>query len=141
MSFSFLTNKQAAEKIAGLESRIAELEADGIARDAELATARAEVAAHAESIASLTDERDSAIATLGEANAALETATAEVAAAQEKVATFDAELEAAVINRVASLGFNEKLPEAKTEAADSKPDLSALTGIAKTVAAFEARKK
>jgi chromosome segregation ATPase len=100
----FLTNKAAKEKISGLEARIAELESDAEARDAELTQAQGQVAAHAQTIAeheatitTLTAERDSALT-------AKATAEAETKKANDKLATFDDEVEKAVIAKQASLG-------------------------------------
>ena len=66
---------------------------------------------------------------------------AELEAAQEAVAKLPDAIEAEVVNRIASIGFDGKLPESKKDDADDKPDFSSLSGLQKTIAAFQARKK
>jgi ATP-dependent protease ClpP protease subunit len=100
-----------AEAFAVLENRISELEADCIARDAELASARAEATTQAEAVASLHGELAATLAALDEAKNSLAELSVEADEALNKVESFDAELEAAVINSMAALGFSGKLPE------------------------------
>lgn len=126
MSLSFLTNKQSTEKIEGLTARITDLETDATARDEELTAARAEVTAHAESVAALitahaeaiatiTAERDEVATNLATITAELDTTKADLATAQAEVAALPDKIAAGVENGIASLGFTGKIPDGKQE--------------------------
>lgn len=136
----FMTNKQATEKISGLEARITELEADAETRDAELTAARDEIATNTETITTITAERDDSLATLKAANESLATAQADLKTAQDEVAELPAKIEAGVQNGIAALGFKGNVPESSKED-DDKSEISNLTGFEKVSAAFKAAEK
>ena len=103
-----MTNKQAAEKISGLEARIEELEADLATSTGAIETLQGEVSTAAENIVSLTAERDEAVSKLS-------TAEQTIADANEKIASFDLEVQNKVLHGIANLGFKGELPESSQE--------------------------
>jgi ATP-dependent protease ClpP protease subunit len=121
-AMGLFSKNENAEAFAVLENRISELEADCIARDEELASARAEATTQAEAVASLNGELANAVAALEEAKNELAELSAEAEEATAKVESFDTELEAAVINRIAALGYTGSLPESAKDDADSAPN-------------------
>lgn len=131
----FMSNKQAAEKIAGLEARVLELEADATKQESELETLRTENANHAENVVTLTAERDDAVTTLAEANATLATVSAELVTAQAAVAELPDKIASGVQIGIAALGFKGEIPELSNEAevveAKSRTEFNALTPRAK----------
>lgn len=100
----FYTNSSAKEEIGNLETRISALEADNTAAAADITRLTEELKTANESVATLTTERDDAIAAF-EASLKIATkATADLTSANEKLATFDAKVETAAQAKFESLG-------------------------------------
>jgi len=118
MSF-FMTNKQAAEKISGLEARVAELEADLSNANSTIETLQTEAnessATYAENIASITTERDEAVSKLSTAEQTIADQEQTIAEANEKIASFDEEVNNKVLHGIANLGFKGEIPESSQE--------------------------
>ena len=112
---SFMTNKQAAEKISGLEARIEELEADLATSTGAIETLQGEVSTAAENIVSLTAERDEAVSKLSTAEQTIADQEQTIADANEKIASFDLEVQNKVLHGIANLGFKGELPESSQE--------------------------
>lgn len=111
----FMTNKQATEKISGLEARVAELEADQVNATARIEELEAEVVTGTETIATLTGERDKASAELVTAQATIADQESTITAANEKLATFDQEVETKIQLGIANLGFKGEIPDSTTD--------------------------
>lgn len=94
---SFLTNKQAAEKIEGLEAANAQLEQDLAAAQTALQAAQAAESNLSEQVANL-------IAATGSLTAERDTAKASLATAEEALSTFEERIEAGILARFESLG-------------------------------------
>jgi chromosome segregation ATPase len=137
----FLTNKQAQEKISGLETRVSDLEAEVNTANETISTLQSEAGNSAEEIVTLKADLQKATDDLQAANATIADQEKTITAANEKLSTFDAEVEKKVLLNVASLGFKGEIPNSKEDKSSSKPDLSGLTGIAKVSAAFKAAQK
>lgn len=133
----FLTNKQANEKISGLEARVAELEGEVASMDA----IRQENADLSEQVVNLTAERDAATADLATANATIADQETTINAANAKLATFEDEVANKAQLQISALGFKGEIPETKQESSDRKEDISSMTGIQKAIAAHKASKK
>lgn len=116
----FLTNKQALEKISGFESRISELENDITAANATIESLQGDAVTAAETITTLTSERDQASADLTIAKATVADQESTIAAANEKLATFDSEVASKVQLGVASLGFVGTVPSASVEVGENQ---------------------
>ena len=129
MAFSFLTNKQAQEKITGLEARVSELEADVNAASATIESLQGEVTTAAETITGLTSERDQASAALVTAKATVADQEATINAANNKLATFDAEVVNKVQLGIANLGFKGTIPTASKEDGDNNLTLQAFNAL------------
>jgi uncharacterized coiled-coil protein SlyX len=139
------TDKAAREKIASLESRIGELEADIIAKDQAIESHNDEITAKDQTIA----EHLATIGNLNERISTLETEATASAATITASATKITELEAAIIAAkasaateatamLASVGQPEPLP---LESA-AKPDpVKELTGLSRVAAAFKSLEK
>jgi chromosome segregation ATPase len=100
----FYTNASAKEEIGKLESQIANLESDATAAATEIETLKGDLATANESLATMTTERDEAVAAMEAAEKTAADATASAKAANDKLATFDAEVEKAAAARFAGLG-------------------------------------
>lgn len=118
--FPFLTNKQAQEKISGLEARVSELEADVTAANATIETLQGEAVTASETITTLTSERDKASADLATAQATVADQEQTITAANEKLATFDTEVANKVQLGIANLGFKGEIPSASAEVGENK---------------------
>ena len=94
---SFLTNKQAAEKIEGLEAANTQLEQDLAAAQTALQAAQTAESNLSEQVANLTAQLETIT---GERDAA----QASLATAQETLSTVDERIEAGVLARFESLG-------------------------------------
>lgn len=108
---SFLTNKQALEKIEGLESRVAELEAELATANELVVALQTEQTNHEAAVAVLANERDELAGKLEAAQATIASQEETITAANTKLATFDDEIEARVQNQIASIGFQGTMPQ------------------------------
>lgn len=122
------TQSAAREKIASLESRVAELEADAIAKDESIAAMQADlvtkdqaIAEQVSKIAELTESHEKISGELATANTALETATAELAAKEEAIVAAQESAGAQATEILASIGQEKPL-----EAAESPSSISHL---------------
>lgn len=118
---NFLTNKQAAEKIEGLEARIVELEADAAAAQSQIEALKTSESDLSEKVANLTTANGELLnavqALTGERDSLAterDTLTASLKEAEEKVADFDGKVEAAAIAKFQALG-GEPAPAAKAD--------------------------
>jgi len=100
----FYTNSSAKEEIGNLETRISALETDGATAAADISRLSEELKTANESVASLTTERDEAIAAFEQSEKTATKATSDLATATAKLATFDTEVETAAQAKFASLG-------------------------------------
>jgi uncharacterized coiled-coil protein SlyX len=129
MAFSFLTNKQAQEKITGLEARVSELEFDVNSASATIEALQADAATAAETITGLTSERDQASAALVTAKATVADQEQTITAANDKLATFDAEVANKVQLGIANLGFKGTIPTASKEDGDNTLTFQAFNAL------------
>lgn len=115
-----MTNKQAAEKISGLEARISELESDLASATTENETLQSEAATAAETIAALTTACKEAASKLSAAQATIAEQEQTITAANEKLASFEEEVNSRVLHGIANLGFKGEIPNSSLEAGDEK---------------------
>lgn len=108
---AFFTSKEATAKITGLEARIAELEADAEARDAEIDNLNEASKTKDQEIASLNEKLQGAENAKAEAEAAAKIASDKQAEAEKKLSTFDAEVEKSAIAKVAAQGVKTPISE------------------------------
>jgi chromosome segregation ATPase len=108
---SFLTNKQAAEKIADLEQRLEVLQRDNDAAQAQIGELQTENANLSEQVstlteanASLTSQAEALTATASAMTAERDEAITLKLEAEEKLSTFDDQVEAAALVKFQSLG-------------------------------------
>lgn len=114
-----MSNKQATEKIAGLETRLEELEADVTASAETIENLQAEAATNSEAVASITAERDQLTTDLATAEATITDQETTITEANAKLETFDDEVETKAQNKIASLGFKGEIPGSSTNEDDS----------------------
>lgn len=130
----FLTNKAAAEKIAGLEGSIASLETD----NATLKTQVEESADASQEIVELKQSIEAKDATIETHALTIADQESTIETANDKLSTFDADVEAKTQLAVASLGFKGVITEAsKEDQAEEKSDNSHLHGREKLSATFK----
>ena len=126
---SFLTNKQAQEKISGLEARVSELEADVTAANETIESLQGDAVTAAETITTLTSERDTATTALATAKATVADQESTITAANEKLGTFDAEVANKVQLGIANLGFNGNIPSTSAEVGESTLTLNQFNAL------------
>jgi chromosome segregation ATPase len=117
----FYTNASAKEEIGKLESQIANLESDATAAATEIESLKADLKTANESLATMTSERDEAVAAMDAAEKTAADATASAKAANDKLATFDAEVEKAAAARFAGLGGDPIPQSGKDDSHSEKP--------------------
>lgn len=132
---AFLTDKAAKEKIAGLEVRNAELEADCVTRDEEISRLQTDLATANENLSTATADLNQARADLATANSTIEANAEKVRKAEEQEATFADRVEAAGLAKFQALG-GSPIEEAKSkdDAATSitRAEFQAMTPAART---------
>jgi len=140
MSF-FMTNKQATEKISGLESRVAELEADLANATGTIETLQSEAVTASENIVSITAERDEAVTKLSTAEETIGAQEQTITEANEKLQSFDLEVQNKVLHGIANLGFKGEIAESSQEPGSTVSLREQINAIPDAKARQEARLK
>lgn len=100
----FLTDKAAKERIAGLETQVADLEANAATQDAEISRLQGELATSNESLLTANGQTETLTADLAAATASLATKETELATAKEAVTGFETKVENAALAKFQALG-------------------------------------
>ena len=138
----FLTNKQAAEQIAGLKARNEELEAEMTSYAGEIESLKTENSNHSAELLSAQEEIKTLTDFKTNADAQITDLESTLAEANTKLSTFDKEVEDKALLKVQSLGFVPKDGQNLESNKDKQDDnFAGLTGLAKATAIHKSQTK